>query len=249
MKFYDCLTEFIFVEHEPQPSDIIFVPGGPYPEAARRAAWLYQKGYAPYILPSGRYSILKEKLELPESLWKELETAGGQSRAAENAGAREESAGCRAADRGTDLRKTIKTESDYLCEVMQQSGVPLHALIPEKEASYTYENAICSRKKLESLGLPIKKAIICCQAFHARRSLMYYQEQFPEVDFLVCPAVTRGISRDTWYTTEEGIDTVLGEVERCGGQFHEIMRADLERRTGNLRYCTDSTCALGCTGA
>ena len=24
--------------------------------------------------------------------------------------------------------------------------------------------------------------------------------------------------------TAEGIDTVLGEVERCGSQFHEILR-------------------------
>lgn len=53
---------------------------------------------------------------------------------------------------------------------------------------------------------------------------MYYQEQFPETEFLVCPVVTRGISRESWYTTEDGIDTVLGEVERCGGQFHQIMR-------------------------
>ena len=53
---------------------------------------------------------------------------------------------------------------------------------------------------------------------------MYYQEQFPRTEFLVCPVVTRNISRDNWHRTDEGIDTVLGELERCGGQFHEIMR-------------------------
>ena len=53
---------------------------------------------------------------------------------------------------------------------------------------------------------------------------MYYQEQFPETEIFVCPVVTRGISRTTWMQTKAGIDTVLGEVERCGGQFHEILR-------------------------
>ena len=111
---------------------------------------------------------------------------------------------------------------------MRQAGVPDSALIGEDQATYTYENAIYSRKKLESLGIQIKKAILCCQAFHARRSLLYYKEQFPDVEFLVCPVVTRGISRENWYRTEQGIDTVLGEVERCGGQFHEIMRQHMK---------------------
>ena len=56
-RFYDGITEFIFVENEPARSDIIFVPGGNYPDAARKAAKLYQEGYSDYILPSGRFSI------------------------------------------------------------------------------------------------------------------------------------------------------------------------------------------------
>ena len=205
MQFYDYITEFIFVEDEPAKADIIFVPGGPYPDSARHAAKLYQQGFASYIMPSGKYSILKGQLELPEELWQEL--AGGNI---------------------SDLRNRICTESDYLCEVMRQAGVPDSALLGENQATYTYENAIYSCKKLESLGIQVKKAILCCQAFHARRSLLYYKEQFPEVEFLVCPVVTRGISRENWYRSELGIDTVLGEVDRCGGQFHEIMRQHMK---------------------
>lgn len=52
------VTEFIFVEHEPAQSDVIFVPGAnPGHDAhVRRAAELYHAGYAPYILPSGKHA-------------------------------------------------------------------------------------------------------------------------------------------------------------------------------------------------
>ena len=70
---------------------------------------------------------------------------------------------------------------------------------------------------------------------------MYYQEQFPQVRILVCPVVTRGISRDTWYLTEEGIDTVLGELERCGGQFHQIMRQNCLQDQRDLYGMEDRT--------
>lgn len=238
MKFYDYLTEFIFVENKPEPADIIFVPGGPYPDSARHAARLYKEGYAPYVMPSGKHSILKDRLELPEELWEELETraeANMEKSSQTNTLEIDAEKGSQANTLEIDeeksdqksiqmLRERIVTESDYLCEVMRQAGVPERALISEDQATYTYENAIYSRKKLDAMGISIKKAILCCQAFHARRSLLYYQEQFPDTEFRVCPVVTRGISRDTWHQSELGIETVLGEVERCGGQFHEIMK-------------------------
>ena len=56
-KFYDAISDFIFVEDTPQKADVIFVPGGNYPDAAVHAAALYRQGFAPYILPSGKYSI------------------------------------------------------------------------------------------------------------------------------------------------------------------------------------------------
>ena len=189
MNFYQPITDFIFVEHAPQRSDIIFVPGGNYPEAAIHAAQLYRDGYAPYVMPSGKYSILKGALE----------------------------------------REGYETECAYLSSVLREHGVPEQAILGEAQATYTYENAIYSRKKLQELGRTVRRAILCCQAFHARRSLLYYQEQFPDTEFLVCPVVTRGISRETWPRSEEGIRTVLGEVERCGTQFHEIMKRHMQK--------------------
>ena len=120
-----------------------------------------------------------------------------------------------------------RTEWEYLSRILQHSGVPRRAILREDRATYTYENAIYSRAALDAAGITVKKAILCCQAFHARRALMYYQEQFPETEILVCPVITRGISRDNWYQHETGIETVLKEVEHCGSQFGEIFRARL----------------------
>lgn len=184
-RFYDCITDFIFLEHELKKADVIFVPGGNYPESAQRAAALFADGYAPYVLPSGRYSKL---------------------------------AGHFTGD------PSYETEWDYLRDVLQRGGVPDSAILKEDQATFTWENAICSRHVLEKLGIPVKTAIIVCQAFHARRCWMYYREQFPDTELLICPVVTRGITRENWYLDEDKIDTVLGEVERCGSQFHRIMK-------------------------
>lgn len=53
---------------------------------------------------------------------------------------------------------------------------------------------------------------------------MYYGQQFPQARLLVCPVSTRGITRDNWYLDPVKADLVLSEVERCGAQFHEIVR-------------------------
>lgn len=80
MKIIDDITNFIFVEDIPAghgmengdsaeeanpgegmislaEADVIFIPGGSYPELPERAAQLWKAGHAPYVVPSGRYSI------------------------------------------------------------------------------------------------------------------------------------------------------------------------------------------------
>ena len=53
----------------------------------------------------------------------------------------------------------------------------------------------------------------------------HYEEQrgdlfsFQDVSFIVRPVHCYNITKDNWYTTEEGIDRVLGELTRCGNQF------------------------------
>jgi uncharacterized SAM-binding protein YcdF (DUF218 family) len=56
MRAIENITSFIFIEDPPEKADIIFIPGGSWPEIAERAAALWKEGYAPYLLPSGKYS-------------------------------------------------------------------------------------------------------------------------------------------------------------------------------------------------
>ena len=56
-EFLKNTEDFVFAENKPEKADIIFVPGNGFPEMAEKAASLYKEGYAPYVLPSGRYSI------------------------------------------------------------------------------------------------------------------------------------------------------------------------------------------------
>lgn len=59
--FLDQITEFVFAEHKLEQADIIFIPGSGHPQLAEEAARLYHQGWAPRILPSGRYSITTGK--------------------------------------------------------------------------------------------------------------------------------------------------------------------------------------------
>lgn len=56
MNLINDITDFIFVEHELENADIILIPGGSWPEPAEEASRLWLKDFAPYILPSGKYS-------------------------------------------------------------------------------------------------------------------------------------------------------------------------------------------------
>ena len=52
-EFIKETSKFIFAENKPEKADIIFVPGNGYSQMAEKAAQLYAKKYAPFVLPSG----------------------------------------------------------------------------------------------------------------------------------------------------------------------------------------------------
>lgn len=190
--FLENFTEFIFVENVLKKADVIFVPGNGYPQMAERAAQLWRSGYAPWVLPSGRYSVVLGKF------------VGVQAHE----------------DRYTG---SYETECDFLTDVLLQNGVDSQSLLREDQATYTYQNAVFSRNLLDERKITVSTAIVCCKAQHARRCKLYYELLFPETEILICP-VDVGVNRENWYLSEEGREEVLGEVERCGGQFHKILR-------------------------
>jgi|GEM_PF-61390 len=115
--------------------------------------------------------------------------------------------------------KDYRTECEFYCDVLQQSGVPESAILQENQSGHTRDNAFFSRKAADAAGLSIRKAIICCKGFHARRCLMLYQMAFPEAELCVVAVEGYGVNRHNWHESEYGVDRVLGELSRCGNQF------------------------------
>lgn len=111
-----------------------------------------------------------------------------------------------------------KTESAFYTDVLVKNQVPTKAILAEKQSRFTKENAFFSQKLLQENNLPIKKALLCCKSFHARRCFLFYTLAFPEVEILVCPVDVYGITKETWFQHKTGLNRVLGELSRCGEQ-------------------------------
>ncbi len=107
----------------------------------------------------------------------------------------------------------------FFTDILIKNGVPSDAIIGEYASGHTRDNAFLTRQVADAIGLEIRSALIVCKAFHARRCLMLYQMAFPNTDIRVCPVHCYNITKENWYTTEQGIDRVLGELARCGNQF------------------------------
>ena len=70
---FDCITDLIFVETYVEKADVILVPGCSQPQIMERAAELYHKGLAPYILPTGG---VNNDIPKYESEWEYLKMIG-----------------------------------------------------------------------------------------------------------------------------------------------------------------------------
>lgn len=191
-RFIAAVSDFVFTEDEPQKSDVIFIPGASHPEHALRAAELYHQGMADYLLPSGRYSVALGHFKGVPEAYRQ-EYTGDYS-----------------------------TEWAFLHDVLRRANVPENAILREDAATFTWENAQLSRRVTDGLGLHIRRALLCCRGFHARRALLYYQAAFPETEIRVCPVNAPGESRTDWFTNEKGRCRVMGEVSRLGSQVNEV---------------------------
>lgn len=192
-EFLNQITEFVFPEDELQKADIIFIPGNRYPHMAEKAAKLWHQGYAPYIMPSGKWSILEERFE-------------------------------GVLEKKDKYRGAYQSEWEFLKDVLVKNNVPEEVILQEDQASYTYENAVFSRRAADCAGVKIRSAIICARNYHARRCLMYYQRLFPEAQIQVCPVQIGEIEKEHWMYTEEGIEAVTGEMRRIIQQFSIMLK-------------------------
>ena len=184
------ITGFIFMEDDPQKSDVIFIPGTSQSAVSETAAQLYCAGYAGYVIPSGMYSPKRGKF---------------------------------ASEKIDKARYAGEYDTDwaYCKHILLANGVPESAILREDRSTHTGENAEYSARVLKELGIKVEKAILCCQAFHARRAFMSYAKYFPDTEILVVPTETQGIRREDWYLQEKSYRRVMSEVYKCGEYFLE----------------------------
>ena len=113
------------------------------------------------------------------------------------------------------------TDWAYCRHILLSNGVPESAILREDRSTHTGENAEFSAIVLKEAGIKIEKAILCCQAFHARRAFMTYAKYFPDTEILVVPTETQGIRKEDWFNQEKSYRRVMSEVYKCGEYFLE----------------------------
>lgn len=116
----------------------------------------------------------------------------------------------------------------YLDHVLA-SGVAEAAILLEKEARNTAENAAFGADLIESeLGWDsLNTVAVCAKPFHMRRALMTLRKHFPaHVRLIARPPEDPGdLSAETWWHTEWGRRRVLGEL----GKISEYaLKGDLD---------------------
>ncbi len=116
-----------------------------------------------------------------------------------------------------------ETEFDYCRHILLMNGVPDAAILREDRATHTMENARFSAQVLREKGVEVHRAILCCQAFHARRAFMSYGCCLGDAELLVLPVDTQGISARDWYLNEASCRKVMQEVTKCGAYFAEAL--------------------------
>ena len=114
------------------------------------------------------------------------------------------------------------TDFAYCKHILMENGVPEQAILREDRSTNTAENAAYSALVLKELGIRVRQAILCCQAFHARRAFLSYARHFPDTVILVVPAETQGITKDDWFLQEKSYRRVMSEVGKCGTYFLEF---------------------------
>ncbi|MBR3060699.1 MAG: YdcF family protein [Oscillospiraceae bacterium] len=113
------------------------------------------------------------------------------------------------------------SDFEYCRHILRENGVPDSAIIREDRSTNTGENAEFSAMVLRELGIQVKRAILCCQSFHARRAFMSYGKFFPETEILVVPTDTQGIRKEDWFLQEKSYRRVMSELYKCGEYFLE----------------------------
>ena len=114
-----------------------------------------------------------------------------------------------------------ETDFAYCRRILLENGVPDGAVLQEDRSTHTMENAAFSAAVLREKGIAVKRALLVCQAFHARRAFFSYACHFPGTELIVVPVETQGIRRADWFENEKSWSRVMSELGKLGKYFAE----------------------------
>jgi uncharacterized SAM-binding protein YcdF (DUF218 family) len=118
---------------------------------------------------------------------------------------------------GGDKRGLGVSEAERLRDHMVSLGVPAEAIMLECESVNTIENVRMSVALIEEqIGWrQIKSVILVSAPYHLRRVKMAMGHYIPKaVKIFCCPDSRTDITRDNWWHTPEGQETVYRELEK-----------------------------------
>ena len=210
MNIINDISNFIFVENEPEKSDIIFIPGGSFPEPSERAAELWLNGFAPLILPSGKYGVklghfrgVQTKKELYdgdfETEWDFMKSVLLKS--------------------GVDEKAIlVENNSEHTFDNAFMSKAVTDSL------ELTIQKAIICCKSFHA-----RRCLMHYQWAYPGTDFLVCPVNVCPVDF--DPTNDKIIRKDNWFNYSVGIERVMTELQKCGQYFKEAVPAFLAKST------------------
>lgn len=118
---------------------------------------------------------------------------------------------------GGDKREMGRAEAEVLKQRCMELGVPEEAIITESESVNTLENVKMSVNAIEKrFGWQNVNSVILVSApYHLRRVKHTMAHYVPRsVSLLCCPDSREDITRENWWHTPQGQNTVYRELEK-----------------------------------
>lgn len=190
MRIIDDITDFIFAEDAPKKADLIIAVGGSYPQMPEKAAELYRKGLAPFVLTTGRFTHnlghfrgVSDKLEIYNKpyvtecdFYHDVLVNNGVP---ESAIIREDKAEYTRAN--AELSRKMVDEKGLKADTVLVVCKSFHARRCQMFFQSTFD-------KSEILMIPVD--------------------------------IGTGEGKDDWFKTDKGIERILGEIKRIGEQIN-----------------------------
>ena len=108
-----------------------------------------------------------------------------------------------------------RPEAEIFAEVAERAGVPRDKMLLETRATHTGENVDYSRQLLRERGMAPKRAIAVQKPYMERRTLLTFQQRWPELDVSVTsPQLDLDSYPNDLISREDVVHIMVGDFQR-----------------------------------